>query len=116
VPEHCVAYTGTHDNETVLGWWNHQDADARRKALQVLNMKPGDDICDALVRAVLSTRAERAIIPVQDYLALDNEARMNLPGSVGGNNWRYRMQPGDLSDALLHRMNMLNKEYRRTTA
>ena len=78
-------------------------------------MKPGDDICDGLVRAVLGCKAERAVIPVQDYLALDNEARMNHPGTVGGNNWRYRMRPGDLSDTLLRRMTKLNEEYRRTT-
>ena len=116
IPEHCVAYTGTHDNDTVLGWWNQQSESARKTALSVLGMKPGEDICDGIVRAVLGTKAARAVIPVQDYLALDNEARMNMPGSVGGNNWRYRMMPGDLSDAFLKRMKKLNEEYRRTTA
>ncbi len=115
IPEHCVAYTGTHDNDTVLGWWNLQDKKTRETVLSILNLKPGDDICDGIVRAVLSCKAERAVIPVQDYLALDNEARMNMPGSVGGNNWRYRMQPGDLSDALQRRMKKLNEEYRRIT-
>ena len=113
VPEHCVAYTGTHDNDTVLGWWNQQDRETRAKALETLKLKPGSDICDGMIRAVLGCRAERAVIPVQDYLALDNEARMNHPGTVGGINWCYRMQPRDLSDALLQRMRMLNQEYRR---
>ena len=113
IPEHCVAYTGTHDNDTVAGWWALQDSEARKKALDVLRLRPEDDFCDGIVRAVLSCKAERAVIPMQDYLALDNDARMNHPGTVGGINWQYRMMPGDLSDPLLKRISLLNREYGR---
>ena len=114
IPENCVAYTGTHDNDTVLGWWNQQDGKTKARAAEALRLKPGSDICDGMVRAVLSCKAARAVIPVQDYLALDNSARMNHPGTVGGINWRYRMRESDFSDALLKRMRTLNQEYRRT--
>ena len=113
IHNNCVAYTGTHDNDTVLGWWNRIDGLARQNALRILKLREGDDICDGMIRTVLASDAERAVIPIQDYLALDNSARMNYPGTVGGSNWRYRMQPGDLSDAPLKRMQLLNREYRR---
>ena len=119
IPEHCVAYTGTHDNDTVVGWWRQQDEKSRKNALTALGLDPDKEIsdeavCDRMVCQVLACRAERAVIPLQDYLALDNESRMNFPGTVGGNNWRYRMQPGDLNDAFCERLLKLNKEYRRT--
>ena len=73
----------------------------------------GDDICDTMIRRVMSSPACLAVIPIQDWLCLDNESRMNYPGTVGGTNWRYRMMPGDLSDALLKRQQRINNEYGR---
>ena len=113
ITENSVAYTGTHDNDTVLGWYNRIDRKERQNAQTILGMKPGDDICDTMIRRVMSSPAFLAVIPIQDWLCLDNEARMNYPGTVGGNNWRYRMMPGDLSDALLKRMQRINHEYGR---
>ena len=113
ITENTVAYTGTHDNDTVLGWYNRIDRKERQNAQNILGMKAGDDICDSMIRKVLSSPAFLAVVPIQDWLCLDNESRMNYPGTVGGNNWRYRMMPGDLSSALLKRIQMMNQEYGR---
>ncbi len=113
ITENCVVYTGTHDNDTVLGWYNRIDREARLNAQRILGMKAGEDICDTMIRTALRSPAFLAVTPVQDWLCLDNEARMNYPGTVGGNNWRYRMRPGDLSDTLLKRIRMMNSEYGR---
>ena len=113
ITENCVAYTGTHDNDTVLGWYNRIDRKERQNAQTILGMKAGDDICDTMIRRVMSSPACLAVIPIQDWLCLDNESRMNYPGTVGGTNWRYRMMPGDLSDALLKRQQRINNEYGR---
>ena len=113
ITENCVAYTGTHDNDTVLGWYNRIERKERQNAQSILGMKPGDDICDTMIRRILSSPAFLAVVPIQDWLCLDNESRMNYPGTVGGTNWRYRMMPSDLSPALLKRMQMMNQEYGR---
>ena len=113
IRENCVVYTGTHDNDTILGWYNRISHQERQNAQKILGMKAGDDICDTMIRTALSSPAFLAVIPIQDWLCLDNEARMNYPGTVGGNNWRYRMMPGDLSGALLKRISMMNHEYGR---
>ena len=110
ITENCVAYTGTHDNDTVLGWYNRIDHKARQHAQEILGMKTGDDICNTIIRAAFRSPAFLAVAPIQDWLCLDNGSRMNYPGTVGGNNWRYRMQPGDLSAALLKRIQLMNHE------
>ena len=113
ITENSVAYTGTHDNDTVLGWYNRIDRKSRQHAQDILGMSPGDDICDKMVRTVMASPARLAVVPIQDWLCLDNESRMNYPGTVGGSNWRYRMMPGDLSPALLKRIQMINHEFGR---
>ena len=113
IKENCVAYTGTHDNDTVLGWWQRIGRKERQNALSILKAEPGSDICDVMVRSVLKSPAFLAVIPVQDLLALDNSARMNYPGTVGGSNWRYRLTGGQLSATLAERIRLINKEYGR---
>jgi 4-alpha-glucanotransferase len=97
---HCIAYTGTHDNDTTYGWFHSaevattQSRDeiraARAYALHYVNTK-GDEIHWDLIRLAFSSVADTAIIPMQDILGLDSRARMNLPGRAEGNwGWRYR--------------------------
>jgi 4-alpha-glucanotransferase len=89
-PPHCVAYTGTHDNDTSLGWFASAPPHQRTFAQRYLG-RSGDDIADDFIRAVLGSVADTAIVPLQDILALGSEARMNLPGRATGNwSWRYR--------------------------
>jgi 4-alpha-glucanotransferase len=88
----CVAYTGTHDNDTTAGWWRTLDRAGRKRASAYV---PGiaKDPAGALSRAVLASVADTAIIPAQDVLGLGSSHRMNRPGDSSGN-WRWRLEAG----------------------
>ncbi|MBE5803136.1 MAG: 4-alpha-glucanotransferase [Clostridiales bacterium] len=111
-PENCVAYTGTHDNDTVLGWAMTQDENTLSHARRVLNFTDPADAPEAAIRAVLGSRAKTAMIPMQDVLHLDGRARMNLPGTIGGN-WLWRMLPGAASPETARQLRKLNQQYQR---
>ena len=113
VKKNCAYYTGTHDNDTSLGWWKNAGEGERRLAAKVLGTKKEEQVAAAMVRCVLMSRARIAVIPMQDYLGLDGWARMNLPGSVGGNNWRWRMLPGAAGPLLAENIARLNREAER---
>lgn len=98
IERRSVVYTGTHDNDTTVGWWHTLDDDARHH-LRVYLRTDAADIAWDLVRAAWSSVAETAIVPAQDLLRLGGEARMNLPGRPWGN-WSWRMHPGALTDEL----------------
>ena len=96
-----VAYTGTHDNNTFAGWYaDDAGPQARTFAQRSLRLPrraaPGQ-AARAAVRAVFASVARRAVVPVQDVLALGSAARMNTPGEVGAQNWTWRLSPGALS-------------------
>ncbi len=96
--EHSVVYTGTHDNDTTLGWWRSTDDATRERAMAILGCGP-DDMPDALIRTALASRARLAVIPMQDLLALGSEARLNTPGTLDGN-WRWRLDAMPAPEAL----------------
>ncbi len=85
----CVAYTGTHDNDTTRGWWA-QAPDHEKAYYRKYTGRDGSEIASDLIRLAWSSVADYAIAPVQDLLNLPTEQRMNLPGT-GQGNWRYRM-------------------------
>jgi 4-alpha-glucanotransferase len=98
-----VAYTGTHDNDTVVGWWNSGgSSDSTRTPEEVakehayarayLGFKD-EPIHWVMIRGIMSSVANTAIAPMQDILGLGSEARMNLPGMASGY-WKWRMKPG----------------------
>jgi 4-alpha-glucanotransferase len=88
-----VVYTGTHDNDTTRGWWEH-GASAAEKASVETYLKPGDgDIVWAMIRAAATSVADMCLFPLQDILNLGSEARMNVP-SQSENNWGWRAEPG----------------------
>jgi 4-alpha-glucanotransferase len=97
-PENAVAYTGTHDHDTALGWWSSLTA-AQRGAT---SLDPADPAW-SLVELALSSRARLAILPVQDLLGLDSEARLNTPGRTGGN-WSWRLHRGQLTAEVAQRL------------
>ena len=118
-----VAYTGTHDNDTTLGWWNSEGTmDSIRTSDDVLKehvfartylgYADEEPINWAMIRTVLASIADTAIIPLQDVLGLGAEARMNLPGTARGN-WRWRFPTGALSSELAKRLRELNEAYDR---
>ena len=84
-----VVYTGTHDNDTTVGWFDSQPQNVRDHCLRYLNCD-GSEIHWDMIRAALSSVANTAIIPMQDVLGLDNDSRMNLPATTGGN-WSWRL-------------------------
>jgi len=85
----AVAYTGTHDNDTTVGWYAGLDADARSVVARMLDAPEPPAVPDFLIDAVYASNAVLAVVPMQDLLALDSSARMNSPGTVVGN-WRWR--------------------------
>lgn len=105
-------YTGTHDNDTAIGWWSKATEAQRQFATEYLKIGEGTDICGALIDASFGSDADTAIIPIQDFLRLGNDARMNTPGTVGLN-WKWRMLPGQLTEALKDEILCLNKKHGR---
>jgi 4-alpha-glucanotransferase len=97
-PENAVAYTGTHDHDTAVGWWSSLTPAQRH----VTGLDPADSAW-SLVELALSSRARLAILPVQDLLGLDSGARLNTPGRTGGN-WSWRLRRGQLTAELADRL------------
>jgi 4-alpha-glucanotransferase len=89
-----VAYTGTHDNDTTVGWFAKAAPGERRRALELLGCAE-QEVAPAMIRAAYGSVAEMAIVPVQDVLGLGSEGRMNTPASNAGN-WTWRLLPGAL--------------------
>lgn len=101
----AVVYTGTHDNDTSVGWYRQLDEGARQRVRDYLQLDEAAEITWPLIRAALSSVANTAIIPLQDLLGLDSEARMNTPGTTAGNwDWRFswRQIPYELPPHLRH--------------
>jgi 4-alpha-glucanotransferase len=100
-----VVYTGTHDNDTSLGWWGSARPEERERFLRTL-ARAGieeDDVSWGFIRLAFASRARLAIVPLQDVLALGSDARMNRPGSAAGN-WRWRLPNGLLTSRLAQRL------------
>jgi 4-alpha-glucanotransferase len=106
-----VVYTGTHDNDTVCGWYERVDDKERDFARRYL-ARDGSDIAWDLIRTAWGSVAVFAIAPMQDLLGLDNSARMNYPSTLGGN-WEWRMPPGVADEFLRSRLYETNLLYGR---
>lgn len=112
--QNCVAYTGTHDNQTVAGWFKTLPEEDYQMAKKYLDLKPEDEqeIHWKMIRTVVASVADTAIIPIQDYLGLDDSARINTPSSLGGN-WTWRMEAGAIEPALEIQIRELTELYGR---
>ena len=108
----CVVYTGTHDNDTTLGWYAKLDPDTRRRVDLYLRVSPGA-MPEALTRAALGSVGELAVIPLQDLLGLGSEARINTPGTTRGN-WLWQLPPGALTAELASHCARLNRVFGRS--
>lgn len=98
----CIVYTGSHDNDTTLGWFNSAPENEREFCLRYLGGHQ-EDITQSLVRLAMGSTAILCIFPVQDVLSLGPDARMNRPGQPDGN-WEWRLQPGQLESRHADRM------------
>jgi 4-alpha-glucanotransferase len=118
----CVAYTGSHDNDTVAGWFTGSGTGDSTRTLDEVQQErefarlylnsDGREIHWDFIRTLLGSVAETAIIPLQDILGLGSEARMNLPASVG-RNWAWRYQEGDLKAEISERLRLMVAAYGR---
>jgi len=113
--EDAVVYTGTHDNDTTMGWFNSTDETVRQHALHVLDAT-ADDMPWALIECALASPAILAVIPMQDLLELGTEAKFNTPGTLD-HNWSWRMSSLPEHDAeCWQKAARLNHKHRRVMA
>jgi 4-alpha-glucanotransferase len=111
-PRDCVVYTGTHDNDTAVGWFQTAGAEERRAALTYLGTD-GSDFAWDLIRLGSMSVAETFIAPAQDLLSLGGEARMNFPSKPSGN-WQWRLEAGALTPEVAERLRVITEAYGRT--
>jgi 4-alpha-glucanotransferase len=111
-----VAYTGTHDNDTTVGWYRSLQPTQAQRVQQYLRADAESvSVADCMTRACLGSVAQLAVLPAQDLLQLGSEARFNTPGTVDGN-WSWRLPAGRLTDALAERYLSLNQLFGRRVA
>ena len=110
----CVVYTGTHDNDTTLGWWRSLKAQERREVLAYLG-STGENMPWDLIRPAMASVADLCILPLQDILGLNGGARMNTPGA-GDSNWRWRFLPGALGSRVRSRLAEMTRIFGRKPA
>jgi len=121
--KNVVVYTGTHDNDTTVGWFNSVAGETSTRSTEQIELErkfcmkylntDGEEIHWDFVRAVLASVANTAIVPLQDLLGLETEARMNLPNSISGN-WTWRFKADALTEAIGSRLKELSRTYGRT--
>ena len=109
-----MVYTGTHDNETLLSWFRDITPKERRQVREYLNNFYGSDreICQDLICLVMRSVAKLCVIPMQDYLGLGAEARVNTPSTLG-NNWQWRLLEGEIKGNLTEKIWKMTKWYGR---
>jgi len=106
-----VAYTGTHDNDTAVGWFNNASEGSKRAFLKYSNSN-GNEIAWDMIRVVWASVAALSIAPLQDFLSLGNEARMNYPGRSDGN-WGWRVDSGSINRELSFKIRETNEIFGR---
>jgi len=109
--EDSVAYTGTHDNDTTLGWFQSESKSIRNRVSEYLNADTSD-MPWPMIHATLGSVARLAIIPMQDLLSLDSRARLNTPGTIEGS-WDWRLNKSQLTSNVWAKARELNRRYRR---
>ncbi len=110
----CVVYTGTHDNDTTVGWYTNTSTESEREYARRYSGRDGTDIAGDLIRLAWASVAQTAIVPLQDLLRLGSEARMNRPGTSGPPNWCWRFRAGALTGPLAEELAGLTETYGRS--
>ena len=112
-PENALCYTGTHDNDTLHGWYRTARPEETEFAEKYLNVTGEDAVCEAVLRAGQGSVAKYFIAQLQDYLGLGSEGRINVPGTVGDENWSFRLPEGVFTPELAERIRALTALYGR---
>ena len=115
VPQNCLIYTGTHDNDTTVGWFERANDYEKGRLLYYLGCTGKHGIHWDVIRLALSSVANQAVIPLQDVLGLGSDARMNTPGKPS-DNWEWRYHPEALTDEIRDRLRELTKIFGRAPA
>lgn len=111
-PRNVIAYTGTHDNQTTASWFETLPSEDLAYCIDYINHQGDGSPVDSLIKTTLGCVADTAIIPIQDYLHLKSEGRMNVPSTLG-NNWRWRVLASELSEALNEKIKHFTELYGR---
>jgi 4-alpha-glucanotransferase len=110
---HCVCYAGTHDNTTTAGWFSEADRLAVGYAAEYLGLNEREGYVWGILRGGMGSVSDLFVAQMQDYLGLDATGRMNIPGTLGGNNWRWRLLPGEFTDELIEKIAAMTTIYGR---
>ena len=112
--ENCVAYTGTHDNETIRRWFESITEEERRLARAYIcdRYTPRQYLHTSFISLIMASRASLCVIPMQDYMGYDNTCRMNQPSTVGIN-WKWRLKEGELTEELKREIRGIARRYGR---
>ena len=105
----CIVYTGTHDNMTTPQWIEELSDSEKKLFTKVCKPKKSEDLCECLIRTAMSTKAERVIIPMTDYLGLGKEGRINAPSTTGDDNWAWRLDKDYNSTKLREKIKRLSQ-------
>ena len=108
--KNCVVYTSTHDNQTIIGWFDTLPKDIFQYSVKYLKLNYDEGLNWGVIRGAWASTANLAIATMQDFLGLDDKARMNIPGSLG-DNWTWRLRKGQLTDDLAYRIRELTKMF-----
>lgn len=106
-----VTYIGTHDNDTALGWFDSLEKKDRKFAKKYMGLNKKEGVCGGLIRTAFASVSDLVVIQMQDYLELGSEARMNIPSTIGGGNWAWRMSENDLTPELSKRIRKYAETY-----
>ncbi len=114
-PEHCIAYVGTHDNETFKGWLSNPQTpeESRKRAVSYLRINEKEGPHWAAICTLLISPAERTVLQMQDVLGLGNFSRMNTPSTLGDHNWTWRVRQDRLTDSLAIQLRAVTHQYGR---
>ncbi len=110
----CVVYTGTHDNDTTRGWFESMDTDEKEFTQKYMDnpQTSPEEVSWDFIRLAVSSVADLAVIPLQDYLCIGKEGRINTPSTLGGN-WTWRLRKGQFTEEIIERCRELNWTYGR---
>ncbi|MBQ8514080.1 MAG: 4-alpha-glucanotransferase [Ruminococcus sp.] len=112
--ENCIAYTGTHDNQTITSWFETitEEEQAMARAYLCDHHTPDQELYKGFIALIMRSKANVCIIPMQDWLGLNDDSRMNKPSTVG-TNWKWRMKPEEMSRALCEEIRQNTQIYGR---